>query len=35
MILLLIFIAGPYLGLDIFGWILGPPMRFLISVLVG
>jgi Zn-dependent protease len=35
MILLLIFIAGPYLGIDIFGWILGPPMRFLIGILVG
>jgi len=35
MILLLIFIAGPYLGLDIFGWILGPPLRFLFGILVG
>jgi Zn-dependent protease len=35
MILLLLFIAGPYLGLDILGWILGPPLRFLFSLLVG
>ena len=35
MILLLLFIAGPYLGLDIFGWILGPPLWFLFDLLVG
>ncbi len=35
MILLLLFIAGPYLGLDILGWILGPPLRFLFGLLVG
>jgi Zn-dependent protease len=35
MILLLLFIAGPYLGLDILGWILGPPLRFLFNLLVG
>jgi len=35
MILLLLFIAGPYLGLDILGWILGPPLKFLFTLLVG
>lgn len=35
MILLLLFIAGPYLGFDILGWILGPPLRFLFGLLVG
>jgi len=35
MILLLLFIAGPYLGFDILGFILGPPMRFLFGLLVG
>ena len=34
-ILLGLFIAGPYLGLDILGWILGPPLRFLVGVLIG
>jgi Zn-dependent protease len=35
MILLLLFIVGPYLGLDIFGFILGPPLRYLFGLLVG
>jgi Zn-dependent protease len=35
MILLLLFIAGPYLGFDVLGWILGPPLRFLFGLLVG
>jgi len=35
MILLLLFIAGPYLGLDVLGWILGPPLRFFFNLLVG
>jgi Zn-dependent protease len=35
MILLVLFIAGPYLGLDILGWILGPPLNFLFGLLVG
>ena len=34
-ILLGLFIAGPYLGLDILGWILGPPLRFLMGALIG
>jgi Zn-dependent protease len=34
-ILLILFIAGPYLGLDILGWILGPPLNFLFKLLVG
>lgn len=34
-ILLGLFVAGPYLGLDILGWILGPPLRFLVRVLIG
>ena len=35
MILLLLFIAGPYLGFDILGMLLGPPLRFLFGLLVG
>ena len=35
MILILLFIAGPYLGLDVLGWILGPPLRLLVNLLVG
>ncbi len=35
MILIVLFIAGPYLGIDVLGWILGPPLRFLINLLVG
>ncbi len=35
MILLVLFIAGPYLGLDLLGFILGPPLRLLFNLLVG
>jgi len=35
MILLFLFIAGPYLGINILGWILGPPMQFLFNSLMG
>ena len=35
MILLLLFIAGPYMGINILGWILGPPIQFLFSILIG
>ena len=35
MILLLLFIAGPYLGINILGWILGPPIQFLFTNLMG
>lgn len=35
MILLVLFIAGPYIGIDVLGWILGPPLRFLLNLLVG
>jgi Zn-dependent protease len=35
MILMLLFIGGPYLGIDILGWLIGPALRFLFSVLVG
>ncbi|MEA3349174.1 MAG: site-2 protease family protein [Chloroflexota bacterium] len=34
-ILMVLFIGGPYLGIDILGWILGPALRFLFAVLVG
>jgi Zn-dependent protease len=34
-ILMILFIAGPYLGIDILGWILGPALQFLFSALVG
>jgi Zn-dependent protease len=35
MILLGLFVLGPYLGLDVLSWILGPPFNFLLSILVG
>jgi Zn-dependent protease len=35
MILMVLFVAGPYLGIDILGWIIGPALRFLFSALVG
>jgi hypothetical protein len=35
MILILLFMVGPYLGLDVLGWILGPPLRLLVNLLVG
>jgi len=34
-ILILLFLVGPYLGVDVLDWILGPPLRLLISLLVG
>jgi Zn-dependent protease len=35
MILIVLFMVGPYLGINVFSWILGPPLRFLINLLVG
>lgn len=35
MILIVLFLVGPYLGIDVLSWILGPPLRFLINLLVG
>jgi len=35
MILILLFMVGPYLGLDVLSWILGPPLRLLVNLLVG
>lgn len=35
MILLAIVFVGPFLGLDIIGWIMGPPLRALLALLVG
>jgi len=35
MILIVLFMFGPYIGIDVLGWILGPPLRFLINLLVG
>jgi len=35
MILMVLFMAGPLLGFNIMGWILGPPLNFLFSLLVG
>jgi len=34
-ILLGLFVLGPYLGINILGWILGPPMQFLVRLLIG
>jgi Zn-dependent protease len=35
MILILMFIVGPYLGFDFLSFILGPPLRLLFNLLVG
>ncbi len=35
LILIAVAIVGPYLGFDILGWILGPPLRALLGLLVG
>ena len=35
MILIAMFLIGPYLGFDVLGWILGPPLNLLINLLVG
>jgi Zn-dependent protease len=35
MILLVLFIVGPRIGIDVLGWILVPPLRFLFGILVG
>jgi Zn-dependent protease len=34
-ILIAVAIVGPYLGFDILGWILGPPLNALLGLLVG
>ena len=35
LILLAIIFIGPMVGIDLIGWIIGPPMRALLSILVG
>lgn len=35
LILIVVAIVGPYFGLNIIGWILGPPLEALLRVLVG
>jgi Zn-dependent protease len=35
MILMVLFIAGPYIGIDILGWIIGPALQFLFRIFVG
>lgn len=35
MILILIFMVGPYLGVDLLGWIIRKPLYFLVNVLLG
>ncbi len=35
MILMVLFIAGPYIGIDILSWIIGPALQFLFSIIVG
>ncbi len=35
MILIAIVFVGPFVGLDLLGWILGPPLRALFGLLVG
>jgi Zn-dependent protease len=34
-ILIAIALVGPYVGLDVIGWILGPPLQALFGILVG
>jgi len=35
LILMALFIGAPYLGFDILGWIIRPPLNFLMNLLVG
>ena len=35
MILMLVIVGGPYIGIDLFQWIIFPPLRFLYRLLVG
>ena len=35
MILILIFMVGPYFGVDLLGWIIRKPLYFLVNVLIG
>ncbi len=34
-ILMAVIFVGPYFGVDILGWVLGPPMQALLGILVG
>lgn len=35
LILMLVIFIGPYMGINLLGWIIGPPLRSLLSLLVG
>ena len=35
MILIAIFMVGPYLGVDLLGWIIRKPLYFLMNILIG
>ncbi|MBE9524717.1 MAG: site-2 protease family protein [Chloroflexi bacterium] len=35
MILMVLFIAGPYIGIDILSWIIGPALQFLFKIFIG
>jgi Zn-dependent protease len=35
MILIVLFMVGPYLGINILAWVLGPPYRLLMNLLIG
>jgi Zn-dependent protease len=35
MILMVLFIAGPYIGIDILSWIIGPALQFLFRIFIG
>lgn len=35
MILMLVIVGGPYIGIDLFQWIIFPPLQFLYRLLVG
>jgi len=34
MVLIALFLIGPYLGIDIIGFIIGPPLRFFVNLLI-
>ncbi len=35
LILMVLFIGGPYLGINVFGWVIDRPLMYLFSILVG
>ncbi len=35
MILMVVVIGGPYIGINVLNWVIGPPLQFLFRILVG